>query len=396
MRVYLKEDHSWPLVSIQTWLRAGSIDEEESQAGISHALEHMVFKGTDRHAASGISRWMESLGGSLNAETSREYTHYFVDLPSAGSREAISLLGEMMHRATFPPEEWQRERFVILEEMKRRNDDPDALLWDLLSQAIYSERRLSRPVIGTPETVKNLSREELAGYYHDRYNAARCILVAAGDLNPRKMLAWITTAFRGMPAGREVQRPQLAASRPAMRDLKIKKPVKQSYLALALPTPPSSSADHEALDLLATILGEGRSSRLVSSLREKKKIAWSIHAGNITHEGPGIFAIFAECDPQKRALLGREIGGHFSMLLRRPPARHEIERAKNIILNSWLQSFESYHNQASIIGLFAVEDRLDRLENYVDKIAGLTGSQLKPVINRYFHPDALSSAVVEN
>src|SRR6185437_1329798 len=120
LRLYLKEDRTWPLVSVQAWVRVGSVDEEAAAAGVSHVLEHMVFKGTTHHAAADISRWVESQGGALNAETAKEYTHYYIDVPSVGTRKAVHLLAELLHRAALDPEEWKRECPVILEEIKRR------------------------------------------------------------------------------------------------------------------------------------------------------------------------------------------------------------------------------------------------------------------------------------
>src|SRR5581483_475131 len=159
LQVYLKPERQAPLVSAQAWVRVGSVDEPRSEAGLSHVLEHMLFKGTKRFSAEDISRWIESLGGSLNAETSREYTHYYVDVPAAGARQAVILLSELLYRAKLDAGEWKRECPVILEEIKRRNDDPESLLWDLLNETLYTNPRLAQPVIGSPATVASVSAE---------------------------------------------------------------------------------------------------------------------------------------------------------------------------------------------------------------------------------------------
>src|SRR6185437_9030043 len=125
LRIYLKEDHRFPLVSTHAWIRVGSADENDGTAGLSHVLEHMVFKGTAHHGAAEISRWVESLGGGMNAETAREYTHYYIDVPREGAEKSVHLVAELLCRASLAQAEWKRERPVILEEMKRRNDDPD-------------------------------------------------------------------------------------------------------------------------------------------------------------------------------------------------------------------------------------------------------------------------------
>lgn len=394
LRIYLKEDHQSPLVSAHAWIRIGSVDEQASQAGISHILEHMVFKGTTHHKAEEISRWVEALGGGLNAETAKEYTHYYIDVPSAGAKKAVHLLAELLTRATFDPEEWERECPVILEEIKRRNDDPETHLWDLLNEALFEDLQRRRPVIGYPNTVQSVTVDGLKRYYGSHYNALESALVVVGDFNRRQMLSWLQREFRGMPKGeRRLVRPR-SEVRATNREIRIQKAVKQTYLAMGFLTPDSGHPDHEALDLLASILGDGRGARLVHHVREQQKLVWSISAANLTQEGPGIFAVFAECDAKKRASAVRAIREQWMRLRRMPPTASEITRAKNILQTAWLQGFETYHNQASTLGHFALEHQLDRLKDYLPRILALTRSDLTRVIHRYASLP-LASAIIE-
>jgi zinc protease len=395
LRILFKEDHTWPLISVHIWVHVGSVDEQASQAGISHILEHMVFKGTDHYQAADISRWVETLGGSMNAETSKEYTHYYIDVPKEGGHKAITLLGELLHRATLDPREWERERLVILEEIKRRNDDPEALLWDLLNEALFREERLRRPVIGSPETVSAVGVEEVRSFYREFYRTGRCLVVVVGDFKTKQMLEWIQAAFNGMPTGRGLPRPILRTPSPAGQHLEMQRPVQQVYFALAFSTPPSTNPDHEALDLMASVLGDGRSSRLVRTLREEKKIVWSVSAANYGQEGPGVFSIFAECNAAKRSRVRASIEQILQSLKRRKPDRQELSRAKNLIQNAWLQSFETYHQQASTLGLYALDDQLERLEKYLPRILALTPAQMGVVFDRYLSPNTLSTAVIK-
>jgi zinc protease len=395
LRVLLKEDHAWPLLSVHAWVHVGSVDENAPQAGISHVLEHMVFKGTASYGAAEISRWVEALGGAMNAETSKEYTHYYIDIPRAGGQKAVSLLGELMHKARFDPAEWAREKPVILEELKRRNDDPESLLWDLLNETLFQEERLRRPVIGSEETVASITRDELWRFYHDFYRAGRSWIVIAGDFNPKQMLDWVQKAFGEMPRGTGAKRPPAAAVSYVPQHKTMKRPVQQSYAALGFPTPPSTNPDHEALDLLAAALGDGRSSRLVQTLREQQKLVWSVSAVNYGHEGPGIFSVFAECTPARRAQVRPAIEKIFSSLRRSPLTKEEVTRAKNMIQNAWLQGFETYHQQATNLGLYALDEQLDRLENYLPRILAITPSQLNQIADKYLGRLPLSTAVIE-
>ena len=393
LRLYLKEDRTWPLVSVQAWVRVGSVDEEAAAAGVSHVLEHMVLKGTTHHAAADISRWVESQGGALNAETAKEYTHYYIDVPSVGTRKAVHLLAELLHRAALDPEEWKRECPVILEEIKRRNDDPDALLWDLLNEALYDDPCCRRPVIGYPETVGRIDRDALARFYRAHYTAGRCLMVIAGDFKSRDVLRWVEAEFAGMPAG-EPPAPRRARSAARARQIGVRKAVKQAYAGFGFATPPSSHGDHEALDLIAAILGDGRGARLVRILREEKKLVWSVDAANLTQEGPGLFAVFCECRAENLRALKRELGRIFIELRRFPPGAQELTRAKNILQTAWLQGFETYHNQAATLGGFALENQLPRLRSYLPRLRALSRSDVSRVIGRYFGL-SLACAVIQ-
>jgi predicted Zn-dependent peptidase len=182
--------------------------------------------------------------------------------------------------------------------------------------------------------------------------------------------------------------------RPGAVQRSLKKPVQQAYVVYGFPTPPAIHPDQEALDLLAVLLGDGRNSRLVHTLREEKKIVWSIGASNLTQEGRGIFAVFAECDAKKRPVVEPAMRSILEGLQKRPPTKEEIGRAKNLIQTSWLQGYETFHNQAATLGAYALEGHLARLKNYLPKILSLEVRDLKTVIDRYFSQN-LCSAVVE-
>lgn len=393
LRVLLREDRSWPLVSVQAWVNVGSVHEAESEAGLAHVLEHMVFKGTARHPASEISRWVEAQGGALNAETSKEYTHYYIDMPSAGARRAVHLMGELLCRATIDAGEWRRECPVILEEMKRRHDDAETMAWELLQGAIYADRAHARAVIGAPETVASFSAETVKRFYKAHYTAANTLIVLVGDFKSREALRWIEEDFRS------ISRISGAGARPDAvlqvepQRLRLQKPVQQAYAVYGFPTPPAAHPDQEALDLLAVLLGDGRNARLIHQIREEQKLVWSIGASNITQEGPGIFAVFAEFDAPKAPRVAAAVQDVLRELKRNPPTAVEVRRAKNLVQTSWLQGYETFHNQAATIGAYALENHLARLKHYLPKTLALTTRDLKRVIDDYFTA-GLAAAVV--
>jgi zinc protease len=401
LRVLFREDPNWPLVSVQAWVGVGSVHEAESEAGLAHVLEHMVFKGTALHGTADISRRVEAQGGALNAETSKEYTHYYVDLPSAGDvarRQAgaglaIHLMAELLCRASLKAGEWRKECAVILEEMKRRHDDAETMAWELLQEAVYADRAHARPVIGTPETVSSFSAETVRRFYRTHYTAANTLVVLAGDFKSREALLWIEQEFRSMPRSPTQARPQTVLHVEPQRR-RLQKPVQQAYAVYGFPTPPATHPDQEALDLLAVLLGDGRNARLVHHIREEQKLVWSIGASNITQEGPGIFAIFAEFDAAKGDRVAGAVKDVLRGLKKNPLQDAEIRRAKNLVQTSWLQGYETFHNQAATIGAYALENHLDRLKQYLPKILSVDRRELERVIDRYFSA-GLACAVVE-
>lgn len=394
LRVYLRQDSSWPLVSVQSWINVGSLDEAESEAGLAHVLEHMVFKGTAARPAREISRWVEAQGGSLNAETSKEYTHYYIDVPSEGAERAVHLMGELLCRATLDSREWAREKLVILEEMKRRHDDAETVAWELLQDALYADPAHARPVIGTEQTVSSFSAETVRRFYRQHYTGLNTVVVIAGDFNAKTVLRWLEREMGSMPRGSLRKERVQAVPHGVPLEKRQRKPVKQVYSVYGFPTPPAAHRDQEALDLISIILGEGRNSRLVHSLREEQQLVWSIGTSNLTQEGPGIFAFFAESDLKKHSKVRPALEAQLRDLRRHPPTAEEIRRAKNLIQTSWLQGYETFHHQASVIGSYALEGHLVRLKRYLPTILALRPADLSRVVDRYFGQE-LAAAVVQ-
>lgn len=389
----MRADSSWPVVSAQAWVRVGSLDEPDSLAGVSHVLEHMVFKGSRLFKPSEISRRVEAAGGTLNAETSREYTHYHIDVPKEGGELAVRMLGEMLHRATIAPIEWTRECPVILEEMKRRFDDPETTVWESLQEALYRDVVHQRPIIGSLESVSALTAQQIRDFYHTHYVAQRTLVVIAGDFTEAEGRRWMEKAFGSMPKGDLPAYRPIARMASEARALKVQRPVKQAYTAYAVPGPIGNHRDQEALDLLAVILGDGRNARLVRKLYEEEKLVWTISATHYTQQTGGMFAVFADCEPSKRKRVDQAIRREFERLCKHPPTASEISRAKNLVQTSWLQGFETFHNQASVIGAYALDDQLGRLERYLPRLLATTAQEIQGLLDRYFRRPFVSAVV---
>lgn len=350
---------------------------------MAHVLEHMVFKGSRRYGPAELSRRIEEAGGSLNAETSREFTHYHIDLPSASARLAIESLAELLCRAEMPEREWALERPVILEEMKRRIDDPETLLWESLQEALYADEPHQRSVIGSEETVSSITAEQLRRFYREHYTGARSLVVVCGDASLPELRRWVRQAFAAMPAGALPPPRRRARVSASPAPVLLKRPVQHSYAAVAWPTPPADHPDQEALDLLAAVLGEGRTSRLVRALREDDPIVWSVSVNHYAQETGGLFTVFMDVDPSRREHAEAALARQWTRLHRDPPSRAELQRACNLIQTSWLQGLDTFHHRASVVGAYALDGQLPRLTRYLTKIQSLTPRDLARVIRTH-------------
>lgn len=382
--VILRPDRRWPVVSVHAWVKVGSVDEVPARAGLAHILEHMVFKGTRRYSGDAVSRRVEQAGGHMNAETSREFTHYYIDIPSDGAAEAVRILAELTCHATLDGEEWRRECPVILEEMKRRADDPDVRLWDVFQEVMFDHEPLQRAVIGTEASVRAATIEDIRRFYRGHYTAGNTVVAIAGDFSEPALLRLVQREFAEMPAGeRREMRRRWPDARSRATERTVRQKIRQAYGALGVLTPPADHEDQEALDLLADILTYGRNARLSRILREEKRLVWSVSASHMTHEGPGLFAIFLVCDPAKRDAATRACRRILQDFIGHPPTREEVERAKRAVQVAWWQGWETAHHQAAALGHHAMDRQLPRFERALPKLLGLTRAQLHRVTRRY-------------
>ena len=358
--------------ALQVWTRCGAVDEAPRVFGISHGLEHMVFKGTPTRSASDIARLIESNGGNMNAATQLETTHYYIDVPTEGVGPALDVLADTLLQPTFPEDELDRERQVILEEIRRRDDNPDATLWDEFMSVVFRGTPYGIKVIGTDETVSAMTRADLRDYHAAHYVASKTFIAAAGDLDPERFFADAERLFGRLPAAPAPPPPAVPEPAGGSSYLRLEKPVQMTYLALGVPVVPLRHPDAVALDALADVLSGGYSSRLYQDLRETRKIVLGISCDYVPFSEKGLFAFFAETTPDKGDEARAEIERALAGLSGRPVEAAELERAKTRIKSEWLFGSESPHGQASTLGSLAATGELDLLSGYLGRLEALT------------------------
>ncbi len=284
--------------TISVYVGAGSRYEPDEEAGLSHFLEHMLFKGASRRpTARDISEAIEGVGGMHNAATDREVTVYYAKVPHTAALETIDILADMVRDPVMDPAELEKERAVILEELAGIEDSPAELAGILIDETLWPGQPIGRNVGGTPETVRALPVSAVTRYFRRQYVPSNLVLVAAGNVNHDEVVAAARRWLGDMPALEPGPwYPALARNgtpRLAVRD----KPTEQAHICIAYPSVSLSHPDRFAVDLLSTILGEGMSSRLFLELREERALVYDIHSYPSEFRDTGSFTIYAGCDP---------------------------------------------------------------------------------------------------
>src|SRR5215213_1255791 len=301
LQVMIREDRSAPVVSAQAWCMAGSIHEGKwLGAGMSHVLEHMLFKGTTHRAGSRIDQEVQEAGGYMNAYTSFDRTVYHIDVPNTGAQVAIDILCDIMQNATLPADEMAKEKHVILREMDMNQDDPSRRSSRRLFETAYSRSPYRYTVIGYPDVFNELTREDVVAYYREKYTPNNMFFVAVGDIKSADVEDQIRKAFAGMkarplpPSVLPLEPPQTAA-----REVIEEGPIELGYFHIAWHIPDIRHRDVPALDVLATLLGSGHSARLYQEIRERRGLAHSIDAWTYNPGNPGLLGVSGVVDADK-------------------------------------------------------------------------------------------------
>ena len=277
-------------VSLGLWVDVGTRHEPAKVNGVAHFLEHMAFKGTKRRSALAIAEEIEAVGGHLNAYTSRESTAYYAKVLKEDVALALDILADILQHSTFEPSELERERTVILQEIGQANDTPDDIIFDYFQERAFPDQAMGRPVLGSPEIIRKLSRKSVVAYLKDHYGASRMVLSAAGNLDHDAFVTLADKLLSGMPAERAV------ATEPARYvggEHRQNRDLEQLHLLLGFPGLPLDDPDYYAAAVLSTAFGGGMSSRLFQEVREKRGLVYAISSFAHSYRDGGLFGIYA-------------------------------------------------------------------------------------------------------
>ena len=393
LTIIVQEDHSAPVASVQAWCATGSIDEDQHLgAGLSHILEHMLFKGTKTRSANQIAQSIQNVGGYINAYTSFDRTVFWIDVPKDGVGTALEVLSDAMMNSTLPPDEYKKEQEVIRREFAMGMDDPDRMAGLLLFATAYQRHPYQFPVIGELEIYNQLTQEQVMQYYKTRYVPNNLTLVIVGDVDAEKVRQQLADLFK--PYLEKSLKPVFIPSEPPQlgrREVHREFSTELTHLSMAWHIPEVTSPDVPALDLLSTILGEGRSSRLYRRVREEAGLAFSIAAFSYTPGDPGLFGIDAMLDPKKRQAAEQLALQMVDEVKQTGVTAEELEKARKITLSQHLGALTTMRGQASDIGSNWLLTRdLNFSREYLEAIQKVTLNDIKRVATTYLTENNLT------
>ncbi len=346
--VLIKDDPAAPLVAIQAWIRTGSANEgEDLGGGLSHAMEHMIFKGTPARPPGAIAQAIDATGGAINAYTAGDRTVFSVELPARHWHAGLEVLADALRNAAFPEEEWQREKEVIRREMAMDQDNPDRQLARLLWETAYRVHPYRAPVIGYPDVFGALTRQDLRTFFQRHYAPNNMILALVGDVRAPEAEAAIRERFGDWP--RRAGAPAPLPAEPDQIGERLARrtgPYAVTRVAIGWHTVNTAHPDAPALDLLAALAGNGRSSRLAREIKDRRKLAHEISAWSFTPLDPGLFGLQAVCDPGREADLIGALQDEVGRWAGEPFARAELEKARRRLLVETLAQLQTTRGQA--------------------------------------------------
>ena len=382
--------------SIGVWLQTGSRDEDPEWNGISHFIEHMVFKGTKHRTAEEIARQVDSIGGNMDAFTAKECICFNVKVLDEHVPVALDIVSDLVLNPIFDASDIARERGVIMEEIKMDEDNPDYLVHEIFTQNFWKDHPLGKPILGTKETVKRFEREPVLDAYAHRFAPGNIIVSAAGNLDHDRFVELVRGHFQQMQPmtnGFHSSAPKIS-SRIVLRN---KKALEQVQLCIGVPAYPIAHEKRHAGYVLNTLLGGGMSSRLFQNIRERQGLAYSIYSDLNPYRDTGCLAVYAGTSLASASKVVQSVVGEFRKLKTESVAEEELSRSKAQLKGSLMLSLESSTSRMSNLARQEMYfDRYYDLDELIERIEAVTAEDLTSLANEFFKPESVAVTALGN
>jgi len=391
MKVILLENPKAPLITFHIWYRVGSRNEEWSKTGLSHVLEHMMFKGTKKYGPEDYSRIIQENGGETNAFTSRDYTGYFATLRSDRVQVVMDLEADRMQYLNLREEDFSTERMVVMEERRQRTeDDPQSFLMEQLEATAFQVQPYHWPIIGWMEDLMRITLEDLKKYCQTYYNPANSFLVVVGDFKRGDMLARIEKTFGGIPQGvAPKQEKPKDPPQAGERRISVKKEAQLPFLVMGYRVPNLRHPDAYVLEVINAILSGGKSSRLYQKLVLERQLTLEADSENsLLSKDPALFYICATPLPGKQAWeVEKALEEEVERLQKDPVEQRELEKVKNQLESFFIYSQDSLFFQAMLLARYEISQSWKVIDQYLPLIRRVTPEDIQRVAQQYLIPD---------
>lgn len=363
-------------VALGFWVRVGGRDEAPVESGMSHFMEHMLFKGTTTRSALEISTAFDALGAEFNAFTSREYTCFYTRLMDERLDQGFEILADMLVNSTFDHDDIVPEREVVLEEIARSQDAPEDYVYDVFAEAMFPQNSLGRPVLGTPDTVSSFDTDEMRAYHDAHYTTQNLTVVACGSVDHAQIVELVRRYLSELPEGPRLERLPFVEQERSLLSC-VKKSSEQANIVYGAPTIENDDPRRFAYSLLDLVIGGGMSSRLFQEIREKRGLVYSVYASSQLYEGTGVFEMYAGTRPENIAEVVKVAQEQFQLAAQDGITPDELERAKELAAGSFVLGMESTRTHMSRLGRLAVLDLpIDSIDEIIQKYRDVTLEQV--------------------
>jgi predicted Zn-dependent peptidase len=383
-------------VSIGVWIKTGSRDEEPKSNGISHFIEHMLFKGSTNRSAEAIARQVDSIGGNMDAFTAKECICFNMKVVDEHLPVAMDVLSDLVLHPLFKDEDITREKGVILEEIKMDEDSPDYLVHEIFTQSFFQDHPLGKPILGTRDTVRTFKRTSVVDFYQRCFTPENIIVCAAGNLEHKRYVDLVKKHFgqmKPMKKGKRSSRPK-TASRIMLRN---KKSLEQVQICLGVPSYPIAHEQRYASYLLNSLLGGGMSSRLFQNIRERQGLAYAIYSDLSPYRDTGCLCVYAGTSRESAAKVVTSVVRELYRLKSETVSAEELRRSKDQLKGSLMLSLESSTSRMSNLARQEMYfDRFFTLDELIERIELVKAEDLRGMAQEFFHTESIAVTVLGN
>jgi predicted Zn-dependent peptidase len=383
-------------VSVGIWIGSGSRRETAEQNGLSHFIEHMLFKGTSKRSAEDIARSVDSIGGNLDAFTAKELVCYNTKVLDEHLSQAFDVLADLVLHPMFREDDIEKEKGVILEELKMEADSPDYLVHEIFSSNFWKDHPLGKPILGTRETVKKYDRAMVQSFYSSIYAPANMLITAAGNLAHERMVALVREHFEDVAPGEPLGVDPVPGTH-ARIALRNKKALEQVHMCLGVPSYPLPHEERFACYVMNTLLGGGMSSRLFQNIRERQGLAYAVFSELNPYRDTGCLSIYAGTSLESAPKVVQSILKEFRQLKEQAVNDEELRRAKDHLKGSLMLSLESTGSRMSNLARQEMYfSRFFTLDELVESIELVTAADVQRIAQTFFDPKQIALTVLGN